>query len=439
MLPTGRTGNIGTGVYAMPSLPKTNRDKLEAIGGKQTDYKDSDPRRGVRGLALRVSPSGHKSWIVTARRPGKKNPSRFTIGDPRNLDLKDARDKALIFKADLREGIDPVLEQRIRRDDAVTSAENTFGEWVTRYLDEYSATNHRQKTHDEVKRVLTVNFQEWKNLPLASITPDAINSELQKINRRAGNIKKIAGNRYFAYLRAFFSWAKPLCPGMDHHPMIDLKKPKKKEEPRDRMPLPDEFAALWLALPETGEFQGIIRTLVLTGARRSEVAGMEWREVDLKARVWRVPASRAKGGKKAEIPLSPAVLAIIQVQPKGKGSQLVFSTINGKMFGNWDRCWKKIFKKEPMADIEYFTRHDIRSGLSTGMNDYLNAWLAQNKAGFYVRFEVVEEILGHAAGGHKKGIAATYNGATYDDERRLALDAWADFLNEKIKKAETTI
>jgi integrase len=417
----------------MPQLPTTKalRDKLSAPGGRQIDFTDSGDRR-VPGLALRVSPGGRKSWIIVARRPGRRNPSRFVIGDYRELDLTDARDKAIKFKADLREGIDPILERRIRRDDAVTSSENTFSEWVVRYLDEYSATNHKQKTHDEIKRVFAANFQDWNDLPIASITSDAINSKLQKINRRTGNKSKIAGNRYFAYLRAFFSWATPLCPVMDQHPMIYLKKPKKKEIPRDRALTIDEVVFLWMALPASGEFQGIVRTLILTGARRSEVAGMEWGEVDLKAGTWRLPASRAKEAKKKEIPLSPTLLSIIKAQPKRKGSRFVFSTINGKEFKNWTLHRKKLFAADEISKIDHFTLHDLRRTVSTIMNGELNGWLVRQNLGVFVRSEVVEEILGHAASGHKNGVASTYNGATYDDERRLALDAWADFLNERI-------
>jgi integrase len=417
----------------MAILPtnKAMRDKLEAPAGQQIDFKDSGDRR-VPGLSLRVSPSGTKSWVVTARRPGKKNPSRYTLGSYRELDLTDARAKALKFKADLREGIDPVLERRIKREVAVTNAENTFGEWIIRYLEEYSATNHKQKTHDEVKRVLNVNFQEWNDLPLASITPDAINSELQKINRRTGNRNKTAGNRYFAYLRAFFSWAKPLCPSMENHPMAEMKKPKKREQPRDRALTVSEVVSLWTALPAFGEFQGIVRALILTGARRGEVAGMEWGEIDQDTRTWCLPASRAKEGKKKEIPISPALFAIIKAQPKRKGSQVVFSTVNGKEFNNWMPHRNKLSATDQLTGVSHFTLHDIRRTVSTLMNGNLNAWLADHRAGVFVRSEVVEEILGHAAGGHKRGVASTYNGSTYDDERRLALDAWADFLNEKI-------
>ena len=217
--------------------------------------------------------------------------------------------------------------------------------------------------------------------------------------------------------------------------MAEMKRPKKHEVPRDVQATMEELVALWSALPQTGEFQGIVRTLILTGARRGEVEGMRWNEVDRGAAIWRLPASRIKEGargKKKEIPLNAMAQAIIDAQPNRKGCSLVFGTVNCKVFSNWDAKWKRVFAKEAMAGVEYFTRHDLRRTLSTRMNDDLNSWLARNRAGVYVRAEVVEEILGHAARGHKRGVAATYNGATYDDERRLALDAWADFLNEWI-------
>src|SRR5690606_41442306 len=100
----------------MPELPtqKTRLDKVAALNGKQTDYKDNGPYR-VPGLALRVSPSGNRSWIVTARRPGKKNPSRLTLADYRALSLTDARARALKSPAQLRYGGDPAPEKPKRR------------------------------------------------------------------------------------------------------------------------------------------------------------------------------------------------------------------------------------------------------------------------------------------------------------------------------------
>ena len=129
---------------------------------------------------------------------------------------------------------------------------------------------------------------------------------------------------------------------------------------------------------------------------------------------------------------SPALLAIIKAQPKRINSRFVFATIDGKEFKDWMRHRNKLSATDEMAEVEHFTPHDLRRTVSTIMNGDLNAWLAGQKSGVFVRSEVVEEILGHAAGGHKSGIASVYNGATYDDERRLALDALADFLNEKI-------
>ncbi len=233
----------------MPELPlsKPLRDKLKAINTKQTDYRDSGDNR-VPGLALRVSPSGQKSWIVTARRPGHKNPTRITIGDYRELALSDARDKASMVKSDLKAGVDIVADRKKTRGEAIVNVENTFRNWVTEYLDSYSKANHKPKNHNEIRRVFNKEFRSWDKRPITEVTAIEINRELNTINQRANNTKSIAGNRYFAYLRAFFSWAVPLCPTLDSHPMAGMKRPKKKEKARTKKASMADLAALWRVL-----------------------------------------------------------------------------------------------------------------------------------------------------------------------------------------------
>lgn len=423
----------------MPDLPETQseRDKLQAIDGKRTMYSDNLENR-VRGLALRVSATGHKAWIVNARRPGHKHPCPIHIGEYRELNtLSAARDKAIDVKRDLKKGIDVVAEHRKRHTDAVLNVENTFGSWVAEYLERYSAVNHSAANHAEIKRVFGVEFQAWNKTPIADVTANEIDRELASINKRKANTKSIAGNRYFAYLRHFFTWATPLCETLHSHPMTGLKPPlsQKKIKPRDRTPSIDDLVTLWRNMPGQGSLPGIVRLLILTGARLGEVAGMDWSEIkDGDQPVWRLSAERTKEDKAKDIPLCPTAAAIIRAQPKIKGWSLVFPTSTGREYkkGAIDKPWKRWFASDAMTDVEYFHRHDIRRGVTTGLNDNLNAWLAKNKAGVYVRAEVVEEILGHAGGGHKSGVTATYSTGTYDDERRMALDAWADFLWQKL-------
>jgi hypothetical protein len=99
----------------MPNLPmnKPTWNKLTAPPGRQIKFTESGDRL-VPGLALWVAPSGRKSWNITVRRPGEKNPSRLITSAFQEMDLTVSRIMALQFNTDLREGIDPFLERRSR-------------------------------------------------------------------------------------------------------------------------------------------------------------------------------------------------------------------------------------------------------------------------------------------------------------------------------------
>jgi integrase len=64
--------------------------------------------------------------------------------------------------------------------------------------------------------------------------------------------------------------------------------------------------------------------------------------------------------------------------------------------------------------------HDLRRSAATHM------------AELGVQPHIVEEILNHKSG-HKAGVAGIYNRASYDREKRQALDLWADHLMAAIE------
>src|SRR5688572_19423011 len=69
----------------------------------------------VRGLTLRITGSGHKSWSLVYRVAGVKK--RWTIGPADHIGLASARKKASAALAKLHEdGIDPATAKRIERD-----------------------------------------------------------------------------------------------------------------------------------------------------------------------------------------------------------------------------------------------------------------------------------------------------------------------------------
>jgi integrase len=87
---------------------------------------------------------------------------------------------------------------------------------------------------------------------------------------------------------------------------------------------------------------------------------------------------------------------------------------NGDGYQNWSRAKANLDARiaEAGYELEHWTLHDFRRSVSTALHDR-----------FGVPPHVVEELLGHA-GGHKAGVAGTYNRAQYLDERRRALERW---------------
>ena len=75
---------------------------------------------------------------------------------------------------------------------------------------------------------------------------------------------------------------------------------------------------------------------VLTAARTGEVLGAKWREIDLDARVWTVPAERMKAGEEHQVPLSDAAVAILdKIKPaKPDSDRLVFHNGKGSSLSN---------------------------------------------------------------------------------------------------------
>ena len=89
----------------------------------------------------------------------------------------------------------------------------------------------------------------------------------------------------------------------------------------------DELRLVWKATETIGwPFGPIVRLLILTGARRDEVAQMEWREVDIDHAVWTLPAARSKNRREHAIPLSDTALDVLRSLPRIDRSGFVFTT-----------------------------------------------------------------------------------------------------------------
>ena len=148
--------------------------------------------------------------------------------------------------------------------------------------------------------------------------------------------------------------------------------------------------------------------MILTGQRRSEVANLSWSEIDLAAKVWTLPAARAKNGRVHSVPLSAAALAIIGNFPNLKSDKLsIFEPVSfSRMKSRLDAAISLTVR-----DLPPWTLHDLRRTCASGM------------ASLGVRIETVEKILNHASGSFR-GIVGVYQKYDFASEKRAALDLW---------------
>jgi integrase len=390
----------------MPDLPtkKTKMDRLTAIDNKQTDYKDSGPHR-VPGLVLRVSPSGKRTWAVTVRRPGHKNPSRLTVGDYREMTLTEARDAALKFKASLRDGTDPLAERTAKRAAATAARLDVIDDLIHAFAKHCETVN--KTGAEQASMLLNDVLPHWKGRNIKTITRRDVRSVIE-IKKKSAPVR---ANRLLTLIKRFFGWAIELDV-IEVNPARDVKRVT-QEASRDRVLTDQELFAIWKAAVDAGApFGSITRLLMLTAQRRDEVAGMRWPELDLDGNEWVIPATRSKNGIENRVPLTDDVLAIIETQPQIDGSPFVFPSGRSPATRHVSGFSKAKARLDKMSGVTDWRLHDLRRTAASGM------------ARYQVAPHVVEKLLNHVSG-VLGGVAGVYNRFGYDAEKRHALETWA--------------
>ena len=414
----------------MPALPTavSKMNALEAVGSKQTDYADSGPQR-VQGLSLRVSPTGKKSWVVTARRPGAKNPSRFTLGDYGDMALTEARDEARDFKEQLRKNIDPVAEKQKARAAAREHRANDFAGLAELFLARHVSKKKKSTASDYKRIVEKVLIPAWGKMPLADISGAQVIHLIDREESRA----PVQARLTFAVARKLFAFAvgRQIIPS-SANPFAGLEAPAVPEA-RDRVLSDDEAGLFWTATEAIGwPYAPAYKFLLLTGQRRSEVAGVAWSEIDIENAEWVIPADKVKNKKAHAVDLSPLALEVLQNQPKI--GPLVFASNGDKPLNGWSRAKKRLDAAMEKQRLEA----DIPEPIPAWRNHDLRRTAASGMAALGYAPHVVEKTLNHVSG-VTSGLVSVYQRHDYRAERRAALVAWGRKVEQIIGSADSNV
>jgi integrase len=256
----------------------------------------------LQGLYFILQPSGKASWAVRYRSHGQSR--KLTIGPFPVVTLQHARELARTALARVVDGCDPAREKRIAKAPALVH-DDLIEKVVAEFVERYAKPNQKPSSVYETERVLIKEVVgRWKGRRLSEIGKSDVLAMLDEIVDRGS---PILANRCLAAFRKMCGWAVERCM-IDASPCGGIKAPA-PETSRDRVLSDFELVAAWRAAKAAGwPFGTVTQLLILTGQRRSEVAGITWREIDLIGKTWNIPKERTKNGIAHSVPLSDSAI-----------------------------------------------------------------------------------------------------------------------------------
>jgi integrase len=351
-------------------------------------------RRGAGGKLL-------KSFVAQYRHAGATR--RVLLGPGETLSLEQARRaaKKVLAKAALGEDVQATRNERRAKD------RQTMPHVVSEYL---AAKEWAPKTRAEVSRYLTDAryFGALHRLPVDKVTRKDVAAALIAIGRERGNTTAAVAR---GVLSAFFSWAMQM--GLaESNPVVGTV--RHEIASRDRVLSDDEIAAVWKASGDD-DFGRIVRLLILTACRRSEIGAMCWNEFDGEAGTWTLPKERSKTGHSLTLPLMPSMMEIFTAVPRQMDRDQLFGE-RADGFTQWSAAKREL---DGRLEIEPWRLHDLRRSAASKLGD------------LGIAPHVVERILGHQSG-HRAGTAGVYNKSDYRREVAAALALWHDHIKSLI-------
>ena len=356
------------------------------------------PDAALPGLYLIVQATGSKSWAYRFRLHGKTR--KLTLGRHLKIDLAGARKLAKAAELEIRQGKDPAAQAK--------AVPESFGDYADKY---FNSPERRGKAGDaELRRALQFDCGDWQGLPLAKISRGAIKAKLDAALARSKAGSASTARKLYAALKGIFQL------GVDHedldeNPVKKLTCPASNNE-RDRVLDDAELVRIWEAAEKIGYPYGtIIRLLILTGARRDEIAHARAEWLDLERGTLTVPrASMKTRAGPHVIYLTPLMRDVLAGCPS---SGLLFTTNGHVPFSGWSRAKRQLDEK---SRVTGWRQHDLRRTAAT------------NWQKLKIAYEVRQMMSAHAVA----GVAGVYERYDWPAECRAGFEAWSRYIHSLV-------
>ncbi len=324
---------------------------------KRYDVRDTQ----IRGLFLRVEPSGRKTWYLSYRTPSPERRLRNRKVAPFDVTLAQARCAAREFLARLHlEKSDPAAkpqQESLQNNVTLKDAINLYEPWVL----------SQRKSGLVTMRILML-FDNFLSLPCNEITTRIV-EQWQMDNY--GRLKGATINRRIAALKSLMNWAvkKGLIESV---PFKAARMPQMDSKVIIRYLAPNERERLMSALEDRESESGrdYLKTAIVlslnTGIRKGTLMSLLWEDINFESHTMFLRAAIMKGGKSAALPLNDIAFNSLSEWKNytGRESGFIFPG-NGSKLRDTRRAFGRVLKA---AEIENFTwhclRHDFASQLA---------------------------------------------------------------------------
>lgn len=412
---------------------------------------ETEDGKKLGGLCLQVSPGGQRAYYYRYRFQGKHMECRLGGASPQ-FRLKDAQalHAELWHVAD--KGRDPGLYLKLQELAAQKAESETCQHLFEEWIEHYAATESPKTKRKPSPSVVAKHSRRWdlycgklKAFPFRDIERVQIVNLVDEIAKKGdrGNGAAVEARHVLSLIRQMFHYAvnKGYMQGSPAATIESGDTGASQGQIRERCLKTHELRRLWAALdagvagreglPSSAALSlpvaSVIKMLILTGQRVSEVAQMQWRELDLNDGVWTVPGGRSKNRRAHIVHLSPlAVDVIVAMKRYSQGSEYVFessvkaghpirSDVVGKAMARLQGVPAtkngKPNEQAPLYGMEHFTPHDLRRSAATAWASDLNVFP-----------HIVEHMLNHTL----PRLQRTYQRGEYLAERREAFNAWGE-------------
>lgn len=378
--------------------------------GKLTTKKVDAAKHGRHGdgggLWLVVSPTGAKRWAYRFTLAGKV--SEVGLGSFPSVTLAEARDKALEARRQAKGGVSPVEVKRAAA--IVASGKPTFGKMADDLIASKTSEWRNEKHKAQWKMTLKTYCAPIRDKAVDMIETADVLEILTPLWQRAPETASRLRGRIEAVLDA--AKAKGYRKGENpaawrgHLSHLLPKRQKLTRGHHAAMPYLD-IPAFIAKLRERDALAGAaLEFTILTAARTGEALGARWDEIDMKSKVWEIPAHRMKAGKPHRVPLSARAARIVEKLADTKINQFVFFGKEAdKPLSNM--AMEMVLRRMGVKDV---TVHGFRSAFRD--------W-AGNETPF--PREVCEAALAHVVG----GVEGAYRRSDALEKRRALMEAWA--------------